>query len=175
MSGPKFSFLAKLKRPNVGADPSKYLQNEMCQNLKAIEDMMKNAVGKSELSASSDKNFVITNDCGVFAVPVAFSLSPVTNLSANITIKKNPVLVQIVLSDNNGLNMEMGGGAGFVVGMFRNSTQKQLILIDATGPKGPLTWFDNPGPGTYTYSIKAGITLVVGGQIRFGRLLVTEM
>lgn len=166
MSGSSFPFMAKLKRPNRGADPAKYIQEEMFQNLKAIEDALKRA---------SQANYAITPNCGVFDVPTITGLSLVTNLSTPFTVRKNPVRIELVVNDFFENYAGMGGGAGFIIAAFRDEVKKAHISILPTGPKAPIVWFDNPGPGSYTYSIRAGATGTSGASIGFVNLLVTEL
>jgi len=166
MSGASFPFMAKLKRPNQGTDPARYLQEEMFQNLKAIEDALKRA---------SQANYSLTESCGIFPVPTIAGLSQVTNLTTLFNIRKNPVRIELVVNDFFQNYVAIGGGAGFIIGAFRDNTPKALISILPTGPKAPLVWFDNPGPGSYTYSIRAGATGTSGGSIGFVNLLVTEL
>lgn len=80
MSGPDFPFLAKLKEINPGGNPMDYLQGEMRQNLKAIQQAL---ALNSKLIATNDMS--LNARVSYLEVELANAILNINNASAQIT------------------------------------------------------------------------------------------
>jgi hypothetical protein len=188
MSGSYFPFLAKLKRINPGENVDNYVNNQMKQNLKAIEDALKKGYinfteAQSAISALQNQgaNFSISADINAFNTN---STTLVDVVSLNITLTtSNPVEIYLVprnLTTSTHTVFDATGRDG-LLNLQRNGINLCEISIGRDAGTGAIydaniMWVDIPGPGTHTYTLQAECSIGASNFIiNHGRLYAKEV
>lgn len=180
MSGAIFPFLAKLKRPQRSQDPSSYLQNEMRQNLKAIEDALKKLgtnLTSVENTIATPVNYVVSPAQNTFNT-TSVSKVDVTNLTLEITTTGNPVVLLLIPKDAPAIGSNIvqcfssNTADNSVVSCVRDALNLGDISINR---HRQYIWLDVASAGTYIYKIQANSPGGGTTSISYMRLMALEL
>lgn len=195
MSGPVFPFLSKLKRINPGANLNDYINNEMKQNLKAIEDALrKGNINFNEASQLIDAlqsqidalNAKTANYKTAYVsnfVTSSTSYVDVTGTNLSITTTGGPVEISLISGTTPGAqgHTVFNDTARAVrLRAVRDATNLRPVLVGRNAGSGyvysaNISWIDIVPAGTYAYKLQIESDLLGNAIINHGTFYIKEV
>lgn len=144
---------------------------EMLFGTTTISTYSINGMTRQSLESAANSMTTTANHTNVLAVTATSAYVNVTNMSITITIKKGPIEIALYNGDSGGALMihNTGGATVTAYADFRVARDTVTSIVNNSGhrvgtggslytyfPSSSLRWIDNPGPGTYTYTLQVG-------------------